>query len=84
MAQRSTPLWKQAERIYPVRLKFITPVGGYGVAIMDMIEWLIEHCGRDDYLWHASTLYLRSADLGARFMQTFPQLKLDDRALPVR
>lgn len=81
MAQRSIPYWKAAARTFPVQVKFVLPSCGYGVGLTDMYAWLNEHAGRGNYLWHASTLYIRDLDVVARFIETFPWLKLDDRTV---
>lgn len=81
MARRSTPYWKNADRAFPVRVKFVLPSCGLGVGLLDMHAWLNEHAGRGNFFWHATTLYVRDVDLVARFIETFPHLTLDDRTV---
>lgn|GEM_PF-855950 len=89
MTQRSTPQRKADEAAFPIRLKFIVPVGGLGNMLVDMHDWLRSNIGSARHAVHSGrsvtmasiAIYFVDMAEAVRFTEAFPALELADGTL---
>jgi hypothetical protein len=55
MVHRTVPRRVVAERYFPVRVRVVVPLGGFGSQLDLMREWLDYHAGRDCYFTGSET-----------------------------
>ncbi|SLN63819.1 hypothetical protein ROA7450_03352 [Roseovarius albus] len=74
-----SPLKKNAESKFPVRVRIKTPELGYGRKLDEMFDWLNCEVGQNNYVWvsdrqpghDASAVYLRSLDDAQKLVECF-------------
>jgi hypothetical protein len=80
MVRRSTPDRILAERYFPVRVRIVVPVGGFGRQLDEMHGWLNLHAGRgrfgiqsapNDLGIDAAYFYFADVQLAHAFVERF-------------
>jgi len=90
MATRRNPPWyKEADRDYPIRVKFVVPPGGLRTIEQKITldQWLAAELGPQMWNWgpagsvahnQATAYYFRRLEDAQRFVAAFPGLELAD------
>jgi hypothetical protein len=87
--RRAQPWYKEADRQYPIRLKFVVPSSGMQAMENDrtLADWLQAHLGPAMWNWGPAdsnacrqtvAYYFRRMEDARRFLAAFPQLQLAD------
>ena len=87
--RRADPWYKEADRAYPIRVKFVVPDGGTSALGMGtpLQDWLQANLGPKMWNWgpahssacrQATAYYFRRIDDAQAFIAAFPQLQLAD------
>ena len=85
--KRADPWYKDADRQFPIRVKFVLPEGGLYKLGLDPDQWLRANLG--PAMWHwgpadsnvgrqTTAYYFRRLEDAERFIAAFPQMALAD------
>lgn len=74
-----SPLKRNAERKFPIRIRVKVPETGFGPKLADMHRWLNEECGSDGYVWasdsqpghDATAIFLTDTETASRLVEAF-------------
>ena len=84
MTRRSAPQSKIDDHAFPVRVKVRIPKGGFGQQLNDILGWLREHVGSEDFAHHGTGMvnrtayYFRTVDAAGAFRIAFLDIELAD------
>ncbi|WP_210526181.1 hypothetical protein [Rubellimicrobium arenae] len=91
MPQRSATPRVLDDAAFPLRVKLHVPALGLGPVLIEVLRWLRNEVGEDNFAHHdaetleaeALAIYFRRADHMMRFLHAFPNLGLaDETGLP--